>query len=95
MSDLISRQAALKEAYKIVVDGDTYEVVQVETLIGLPSVEPTLYGYNIKHLELIAEILQKEGLSPDRVLEALTDISSIIEIIQNEFVERLQEVVNK
>lgn len=39
MADLISRQAAIKEAYKIVIDGDAYEVVQVETLMGLPSAE--------------------------------------------------------
>lgn len=39
MNDLISRQAAIKEAYKIVIDGDAYEVVQTETLMGLPSAD--------------------------------------------------------
>ena len=39
MSDLISRQAALKESYHIVIDGEIFEVVQVETLLGLPSVD--------------------------------------------------------
>jgi len=36
--DAISREAALKEAYAIVVDGEKYDVVQVETIYGLPSV---------------------------------------------------------
>lgn len=40
MSDLISRQMALNEAYGVVIDGERFEVVQVETLLGLPSAEP-------------------------------------------------------
>ena len=36
--DAVSREAALKEAYSIVIDGDKFDVVQVETLLGLPSV---------------------------------------------------------
>ena len=38
--DLISREQALKECHKIVIDGDVYGVVQEETLLGLPSVNP-------------------------------------------------------
>ena len=40
MADLIDRQAAIDESYPITVDGEVYEVVQVETLMGLPSVQP-------------------------------------------------------
>lgn len=40
MDDLISREQAIKEAYHICIDGDVFEVVQVETLMGLPSVQP-------------------------------------------------------
>lgn len=42
MSDLISRQAAIDEAYSIVIDGEKYDVVQVETLMGLPSAQPEI-----------------------------------------------------
>lgn len=45
MTDLISRQAAIKEAYKIVIDGEVYEVVQVETLMGLPSADAVSVRY--------------------------------------------------
>ena len=38
--DCISRQAAIDECYPITVDGEVYEVVQIETLMGLPSVQP-------------------------------------------------------
>lgn len=39
MADLIDRQAAIDEAYAVIVDDAVYDVVQVETLEGLPSVE--------------------------------------------------------
>ena len=39
MDDLISRQAAIDEAYAVIVDDAVYDVVQVETLEGLPSVD--------------------------------------------------------
>lgn len=39
MDDLISRQAAIDEAYAVIVDDAVYDVVQVETLEALPSVD--------------------------------------------------------
>lgn len=40
MTDLISRQAAIAEAYNVVVDGSVFKVVQVETLYELPTIDP-------------------------------------------------------
>ena len=60
-----------------------WEVEQME------SVQPTLYGYNVEHLELIARVLQKENLPPERVIEALTDIGRIVAIVKDEFEEAL------
>lgn len=62
-------------------------------LCELPSAQPTLHGYNIKHLELIAMILQKEDLPPERITEALTDIGRIVAIVRNEFEETLRRAV--
>lgn len=62
---------------------------------ALPSAQSTLYGYNIEHLELIARILQKEDLSPERVGEALTDIGRIVAIVRNEFEEALKKAVEQ
>lgn len=53
----------------------------------------TIYGYNIEHLELIARILMKEGLPPERVEEALTDIGRIVAIVTDEFEESLRIAV--
>lgn len=61
----------------------------------MPFVQPALYGYNIKHLKLIAEILQKENLPPEKVVGALTNIERIITIVMNEFEETLRESMNQ
>lgn len=61
----------------------------------LPSAQPTLCGYDIDHLMLIAVVLRKENLPPERVTEALTDIGRIISIVRNEFEESLRKAVEQ
>lgn len=39
MADLIYRKSAIDEAYAVIVDDAVYDVVQVETLEALPSVD--------------------------------------------------------
>lgn len=53
----------------------------------------TIYGYNIQHLALIARILAKENLPPERVAEALTDIGRIVAIVNEEFEESLRRSI--
>lgn len=85
MDDLISRQVAI-------------EAIQgcrgcVKSLKDLSTAQPTLYGYDIKHLMLIAEVLKKENLPPERVTEALMDIGRIVSIVRDEFEETLREAM--
>ena len=74
-------------------------VNQTETILHhlefMPSAQPTLYGYNIEHLELIARVLQKEDLPPERIVEALTDIGRIVAIVRDEFEETLRKAVEQ
>ena len=64
-----------------------------DILEQMPAARPTLYGYNIEHLELIARVLQKEDLPPERVVEALTDTGRIVAIVIDEFEETLRRSV--
>lgn len=57
----------------------------------LPSTQPTLCGYDIEHLMLIAIVLKKENLPPEKVVEALTNIERIISMVRAEFEESLRE----
>ena len=62
---------------------------------AMPSSQPTLYGYNIEHLELIARVLQKEDLPPERVADALKDIGRIVAMVTDEFEETLRKTVEQ
>jgi hypothetical protein len=103
--DLISRAAAI-EAVEILLE-QTEEDADVKTWNNairgainsikyhVPSAQQTLYGYNIEHLELIARVLQKEDLPPERIVEALTDIGRIVAIVKDEFEEALRKAVEQ
>ncbi len=67
----------------------------IDRFMGFASAQPTLYGYNIEHLKLIARVLQKEDLPPERVVEALTDIGRIVAIVRDEFEESLRKAVEQ
>lgn len=103
MRDLIDRQAVIDEIdewIKAFLENGHKEsaadacLIQ-DGIIQLPSAQHTLYGYNIEHLKLIANILQKENLPPERVAEALNDIIRIVEIVSVEFAETLRKAVEQ
>ena len=96
-NDTVSRQAAIDAHCELCEDkgfcGDICPDVEVFRLI--PSAQPTLYGYDIKHLMLIAEVLRKENLPPERVSDALTDIGRVVAIVVEEFEETLRKAVEQ
>lgn len=104
MGDLISRQEAINalfDLYEYQRDIDPTEAADLvrqgiflaeKKIEKLQSAQLTLYGYNIEYLELIARVLRKENLSPERVVEALTDIGRLVAIVKDEFEETLRKV---
>jgi len=85
MDNLISRKAAIEtmsESLKRVFP--EHRQIAEKCLNALPPAQPTLYGYNIEHFKLIAEVLRKENLSPERVAEALTDVGRIVSIMDKD-----------
>ena len=105
--DLISRKAAIKALLELVEARRTWvsiedarkEISGIDASMcaihDLPSVQPTISGYDIRHLELIASVLQKENLPPERVTEALIDIGRIVAIVKEEFEESLRKAVEQ
>ena len=97
MSDQIYRQAAMEAHCELCEDkgfcGDICPDVEVFRLI--PSAQPTLDGYNVEHLVLIAKLLEKENLPPERVSDALSDIGRVIAIVLEEFEETLRKSVEQ
>lgn len=90
MNNLIDRQAlceyALNQKDKSVTPND---------IMRFPSAQPTLNGYDVEHLVLIAKLLEKENLPPEKVSDALYDISRVVNIAMEEFKETLREAVEQ
>lgn len=101
MNDTIYRQAAIDAINQICPIDTEYDCTLLDrvdvrcVLTELPSAQPTLYGYNIEHLELIARVLQKEDLPPERIAEVLTDIGRIVAIVKDEFEETLRKAAEQ
>lgn len=57
------------------------------------SVTQMIKGYSIDQLILIANVLERENLPPERVTEALTDMQRVIAMVQSEFKELLRQSV--
>ena len=96
-NDTVSRQAAIDAHCELCEDkglcGDICPDVEVFRLI--PSAQQTLGGYNVEHLVLIAKLLEKENLPPERVSDALTDIGRVVAIVVEEFEETLRKAVEQ
>ena len=69
----------------------------MEIMNELPDEQ--IYGYDVRHLVLIATILRKEGLPPERVAEAINNIDRIAELVWEEttkaFNDALKQVFNQ
>ena len=100
--DTISRQAAidmLKNRWKKTrnyegIGDDIAEECELY-LKQVPSAQPTLYGYSIEHLALIAAVMQKEHVTPEKALEYFKDIQRMGQIIIDEQQEIIKRTVEK
>ena len=103
--DLISRKA-LMDTLQIKDDCEKCEyslyafckrgsdfVTACEAICDAPSVEPTLYGYDIKHLAYIARVMQKEGVSAEQAVQTFGDMSRAIKMLIDEAQEKVEEVL--
>lgn len=93
MKDIIYRQDAidaLGDIHPLDYNAQAYKA-RIEKL---PSAEPTtLYGYDIKHLALIATIMQKEGVTLEKAIEYFTNIDRMYQIIIQEEKELLNRAL--
>lgn len=69
---------------------------QAEKLISeQPTVEPTLYGYKIEHLALIAWVMQKNDISAERAVQIFNDIQKITMKIIDEINETFERTLKQ
>ena len=49
-----------------------------------PTIEPTLYGYNIDHLSLIAKVMEEKGITADKAAEIFVDARAVVQMVLDE-----------
>ena len=101
-NDCISRQAAMNafaERVKRSNNSDFAPVPRwndaVEIVENLPSVQPTLYGYQIEHLAYIAKVMEKEGVTAEYATKTFEDISRAVRMIIEEAQQKVEEMLNE
>lgn len=103
VGDMISRQAAIdaifsEPLYKSGMKKRDVDVVVpaiYEKIKSLPSAQSTLYGYSIEHLALIARVMQKENVTPEKAIECFKDIGRIVQMIVDEQQEIIRRAMEK
>ena len=99
--DAISRQAAMEEiskqqTYKMFEGEDTLYLDANDVgsvLASLPPAQPTLYGYSIDHLALIADVMKKEGVSPEEAERFFKDTQRIYQMLVDEIQKQVEGMV--
>lgn len=90
---LIDADALMEHVYRDRLD--SRELI-AEMVRNAPTIEPTLYGYNIKHLAFVATVMEKEGVTAEYAARTFDDISRILKMVIDEAREKiLAEVVKK
>ena len=56
----------------------------------MPPAQPTLYGYSIEFLAMVAEIMKKENVGPGEALQLFKSASYIAELVRAEWYENVQ-----
>ena len=59
------------------------------------TAKPTLYGYPIEHLEMIARVMMKEHCTPEDVVRLLQNAGEVAEMVRDEMMEMLKESIER
>lgn len=99
MNDSISRADAIRwvktecNPYgKPTLDFESGKKV-IEHLENMPSVQPTLYGYQIEHLAYIARVMEKEGVTAEYATKTFEDIGRAVRMIIEEAQQKAEEML--
>lgn len=104
MSDLIRREDAinaLSMMQGIVAENGVRKGISMawQQIADLPPAQPTLYGYDIEHLALIARVMEKEGITPGEVAELLRNAGKIsemaVDVVQKVHKKSMRDAVRR
>lgn len=101
MNDSISRRAAIDALCDNCDNVQSvcahYPCKQYKAFEALPPAqpEPTLYGYPIEHLVMIARVMKKEHCTPEDVVRMLQNAGEIAKMVHDEMMRMLKESVER
>ena len=61
----------------------------------VPPAQPTLYGYDIKHLAFVASIMAKKGVSPEEAVTIFRDVNRVIEMMLEDMKEMQENALKQ
>lgn len=94
--DLISKHAVLELAYDIVIGDYRHRCIDAQAVEELPTYTmTTLYGYPVRYLALIANVLERDGVSVEKSAEILSDCDAITEYVIRHLKEEMEKDFNE
>ena len=88
MDDLISRKEVLN-----ILDTEWNILQYIKKVKALPSIIPTLYGYDLNHLAFIANVMRKEGITPEETIEIFRDVERTVNMVLDEVRESQERYI--
>ena len=92
--DLISKHAVLELAHDIVIGDYRHRCIDPQAVEELPSYT-TIYGYPLRYLALIANVLERDGVSVEKSAEILSDYDAITEYVIRHLKEEMEKDFNE
>ena len=93
--DFISKHAVLELAHDVVLIGDyRYRCIDPQAVEELPTYT-TIYGYPLRYLALIANMLERDGVSVEKAAEVLSDCDAITEYVFRHLKEEMEKDFNE
>lgn len=66
----------------------------INAVQDLSPEQPSLYGYDIAHLAVIAAVMEKEGVTPEKAVQIFSDIQAVCQMVIDEIQERVAKAIS-
>ena len=83
-----TEQKNLSKVYETL--DDMYADMETDCVPVIRCTTPTIYGYPIEHLEMIARVMAKENCTPEDVVRVLQDAGAVAKMVRDEILETIE-----
>ena len=95
VGNMVDKEAVLDEIHKYMEERD-YTIGELhDRVCEMPPAQPTLYGYSIEFLAMMAEIMKKENVDHGEALQLFKSASYIAELVRAEWYENVKRQMDQ